>query len=73
MIRDTAYVFGGELEPRKPRDNAVYSVALEGTGACNYELLKSINAVAAPRPRVDAVSTVLDEKIYCLEVEAVSR
>lgn len=33
MIGDRAYIFGGELEPRKPRDNDVYEVNLSD-GQC---------------------------------------
>ncbi len=28
VIGDTAYIFGGELEPRKPRDKHVHAVKL---------------------------------------------
>lgn len=28
VVGDRAYIFGGELQPREPRDNDVYSVSL---------------------------------------------
>ena len=30
-IDDAVYVFGGELQPRQPRDDIVYTVQLGGT------------------------------------------
>ena len=65
VIGNSAYVFGGELEPRKPRDRTVYAIALEATGASDKDLVRTINATAAPNPRVGAASTTLGGKFYC--------
>ncbi|KAI7515616.1 hypothetical protein KC317_g23736 [Hortaea werneckii] len=32
VIGESAYVFGGELKPRQPRDNAMHQVKLAGQG-----------------------------------------
>lgn len=32
VIGQSAYVFGGELKPRQPRDNAMHKVKLAGQG-----------------------------------------
>src|SRR5258706_5606208 len=65
VIGNTAYVFGGELEPRKPRDNVVYSVTLDTIGNADKGLVNIVNAAASPRPRVGAASTTLAGKFYC--------
>ena len=65
VIKNTAYVFGGELKPREPRDNAVYAIALDAAGASDREGWKTINASDAPTPRVGATSTAVGSKLYC--------
>lgn len=32
VINNQLYVYGGELHPRQPRDNAVHVVSLDGEG-----------------------------------------
>ena len=64
VVKNTAYVFGGELKPREPRDNVVYAIALGGAGASDVEQVKAINASGAPAPRVGAASTAVGGKIY---------
>jgi N-acetylneuraminic acid mutarotase len=60
VVDSTIYIFGGELEPRQPRDNHVISLATKpGTK------LRSIGFTdAVPRPRVGAASTVLNGHVY---------
>jgi len=31
VVKDRAYIFGGELRPREPRDNDVHAVLLSGS------------------------------------------
>ena len=65
IIGNTAYVFCGELEPRKPRDNVTYSVALDATDTADKDLVKTVSAASPPRPRVGAASTTVGDKFYC--------
>ena len=64
VIKDTAYVFGGELKPREPRDNTVYALALEAAGASGNEQVETINAPDAPTSRVGGAATAVGSKIY---------
>ncbi|KAK4569489.1 hypothetical protein LTR86_003252 [Recurvomyces mirabilis] len=66
------YIFGGELEPRKPRDNKVYRVAVKH-GAFRPPTARAddpsdVNITATteplPCPRVGAASTSLNGKVY---------
>lgn len=41
VIGSSAYIFGGELEPRKPRDNDVHIVNL-GTGISAWSKIHSL-------------------------------
>lgn len=58
-------MFGGELEPRKPRDNVVYSVALDATDTVDHGLVEAVRTDVSPSPRVGAASTALGAKFYC--------
>ena len=65
VIGNTAYIHGGELKPREPRDNVLYSVALDAGGASIHdENVKAINAPDAPTPRVGAASTAVGSKLF---------
>ena len=64
VVKDTAYVFGGELKPREPRDNVVYAIALGGASASARGQVQAINASGAPAPRVGAASTAMGSRIY---------
>lgn len=65
VINNTAYVFGGELQPREPRDNSVYAIALDSGGSAVTERVIPINTSDAPVPRVGAASTRVGNKLYC--------
>jgi hypothetical protein len=68
VIGNTAYIFGGELEPRQPRDNAVFALTLDASGSTSphKDNLNSLGAtVNPPFPRVGAASTALGGKLYC--------
>ncbi|RMZ81569.1 hypothetical protein DV737_g2465, partial [Chaetothyriales sp. CBS 132003] len=66
VVGDTAYIFGGELEPRIPRDNKLYAVSLLGDGDVDQEQarLRVIHSPQAPAPRVGAASTSIGSKVY---------
>jgi Galactose oxidase, central domain len=41
VIGDTAYIFGGELVPRQPRDNDVHVIQLSSEGiSSNFLILR---------------------------------
>ena len=65
VIKDTAYVFGGELKPREPRDNTVYALALEVASASGREQVETINAQDAPTSWVGGASTAIGTKLFC--------
>ena len=65
VIENTAYVFGGEFQPREPRDSAVYAVALESASTSNDKHVTTINAPNAPSPRVGAASTAVGSSLFC--------
>ena len=60
VIGHTAYIFGGELVPREPRDNKIFSVNLGESG----QALNATESTTAPSPRVGAASTPLHGRIY---------
>ncbi|KAI6806597.1 galactose oxidase [Hortaea werneckii] len=69
VIGESAYVFGGELKPRQPRDNVMHQVKLAGQG--HTEGIESADAVQQlqcsgdlPSPRVGSASCTLHGKIY---------
>lgn len=61
VIGQTAFVFGGELVPREPRDNHLFSVDLNSPND-NSVGIKSPSS--APSPRVGSASTTLNGSIY---------
>ncbi|KAI6843054.1 galactose oxidase [Hortaea werneckii] len=69
VIGESAYIFGGELRPRQPRDNALHQVKLAGQG--DTQGIESADAVRQlqcsgdlPSPRVGSASCTLHGKIY---------
>ncbi|KAI6789098.1 galactose oxidase [Hortaea werneckii] len=69
VIGESAYVFGGELKPRQPRDNVMHKVKLAGQG--DTQGVGSADAVQQlqcsgnlPSPRVGSASCTLHGKIY---------
>ncbi|KIX02353.1 uncharacterized protein Z518_08294 [Rhinocladiella mackenziei CBS 650.93] len=55
-IKGTRKRLASQFEPRKPRDNAVYSIVL-GTAGADHQLVKTIDTAAAPSPSVGTTST----------------
>lgn len=79
VVGGNAYIFGGELLPRKPRDNKVIQVNLNHlqaeprTGPFSTKTstqsnlddgVKTTTPTTAPPARVGAASTVLNGKVY---------
>ncbi|KAK5165611.1 uncharacterized protein LTR77_009140 [Saxophila tyrrhenica] len=62
VIGSTIYVFGGELEPRKPRDNDVHKVRISLDGGSAVET--TFAQTSSPSPRVGATTTSLNGKLY---------
>ncbi|KAJ5335078.1 hypothetical protein N7452_007481 [Penicillium brevicompactum] len=61
VVGNQAYIFGGELRPREPRDNDVHAVSLDN----NKTSIKSIPATSqSPSPRVGTATCTLNGKIY---------
>ncbi|PYH99834.1 galactose oxidase [Aspergillus ellipticus CBS 707.79] len=60
LIDGTAYVFGGELRPREPRDNDVHAITLTGAPT----LTTTTATPHSPSPRVGTASTTLHNKLY---------
>ncbi|OQN95431.1 hypothetical protein B0A48_18488 [Cryoendolithus antarcticus] len=60
-----AYVFGGELEPRKPRDNDIHVFGVhERGGPSSFHVSTSPSKHSAPSPRVGSAATTINGKIY---------
>lgn len=62
-VGSTVYVFGGELEPRKPRDNDVYKLHLNSASG-NVDVQTVTAKAASPSPRVGAATTSLNGRVY---------
>ncbi|KAJ5724120.1 hypothetical protein N7488_002155 [Penicillium malachiteum] len=60
VIDDKAYIFGGELRPREPRDNDIHAVSLGNAAAVTSQAASS----QAPCPRVGTASATLNGNIY---------
>jgi hypothetical protein len=67
-IGSLALIFGGELHPRKPRDNDVHILDLAPTPNDNSgqkaSLRSYVKASDSPLARVGTASTVVDGRIY---------
>ena len=61
-IGSTVYVFGGELQPRQPRDNHVHKILLSSND--NSEVHTISAHTVSPSPRVGAATTTLHGRIY---------
>lgn len=59
VVDGNAYIFGGELRPREPRDNDVHVVSFRGDATLSTE-----QASQSPSARVGAASATLNGKIY---------
>ncbi|KFZ04223.1 hypothetical protein V502_10313 [Pseudogymnoascus sp. VKM F-4520 (FW-2644)] len=62
VVDDNAYVFGGELLPRQPRDNHVYKIDI--TSGVAQPIAKVAPTSVLPTPRVGTASATLQGKIY---------
>ncbi|QKX64028.1 uncharacterized protein TRUGW13939_11201 [Talaromyces rugulosus] len=61
VVGNRAYIFGGELRPREPRDNGVHAVPLDdATASINTQPPASLS----PSARVGTASATLNDKIY---------
>lgn len=58
VVAGNAYVFGGEIEPRKPVDNDMHLIVLPYSSA-NADYI-AIKAKAAPRPETIQIPTVVE-------------
>jgi hypothetical protein len=45
VVNDTAFVYGGELKPRQPRDNHVYTLGLKNLGQLVFKYHVDLNEV----------------------------
>ncbi len=59
--QDAAIVFGGELQPRVPVDNALHEIALPSG---NYGLKNVLTATSAPPPRVGSALAFTKESLW---------
>ncbi|TXT07336.1 hypothetical protein VHUM_03056 [Vanrija humicola] len=58
VVGDKAYLFGGEIDPRRPVDNAIHVLDLSGGG------IETLAAPDAPEPRVGHVAGVIGGVVY---------
>ncbi|KAJ5153439.1 uncharacterized protein N7482_009917 [Penicillium canariense] len=61
VVGDRAYIFGGELRPREPRDNDIHAVSL---GSGNATITSVPATSQSPSPRVGTAACTLNGKIY---------
>ncbi|CAI7653938.1 unnamed protein product [Penicillium manginii] len=61
VVGDQAYIFGGELRPREPRDNDVHVVSLKSG---NATLTSKPATSRSPSPRVGTASCTLNDNVY---------
>ncbi|KAL1986501.1 hypothetical protein VTN96DRAFT_6260 [Rasamsonia emersonii] len=64
VVDGQAYVFGGELRPREPRDNDVHVLSLNLSKGSKTTISTKPATSASPSPRVGSASTALNGKIY---------
>jgi len=69
VIGKRAYIFGGEIAPREPVDNAMHvlDLALPGSASCIYETIKAKGVDASseiPQARVGHSSANIGKNIY---------
>ncbi|KAK5116750.1 hypothetical protein LTR62_007424 [Meristemomyces frigidus] len=62
VVDSSVYIFGGELEPRKPRDSNTYKVDITSDSTSHVVIVAASSPV--PSPRVGASSTSLNGRIY---------
>ncbi|KAJ5256762.1 hypothetical protein N7478_012866 [Penicillium angulare] len=60
VVGDQAYIFGGELKPREPRDNDIHTVSLNTDATLTSKSATS----EAPSPRVGSATATLNGKVY---------
>jgi len=59
VVQEGAYIFGGELRPREPRDNDVHVLSLADPMLSVHSTLSP-----SPPPRVGSAATTIQGKIY---------
>ncbi|KAI2787507.1 hypothetical protein POX_f07874 [Penicillium oxalicum] len=62
VVGDRAYIFGGELHPREPRDNNIYAVVLNNQ--VTDEAVTQPQSSLSPTARVGTASATIGDKIY---------
>lgn len=62
VAKDSLFIYGGELEPRRPVDDKVYTVDLKGNG--EVQTLETLQNDDAPIPRVGSAGTVVGDTLY---------
>lgn len=66
-LDNTAYIFGGELQPRQPRDNALHTLPGLATSTTNSPAAAVTTLPTpstAPSPRVGSASAALGGRLY---------
>lgn len=71
VVKNHAYIFGGEIQPRTPVDNAMHMIILPSTGGVDvqesdYLRIEAVgtDAVQIPAARVGHTASVIGSKIY---------
>ena len=65
IVKGRAYIFGGEIEPRRPVDNDMHVITLPSSGVAeaDYQVISG-KEVDAPPPRVGHTATVISDRIF---------
>lgn len=63
-ISGHAFVFGGELRPREPRDNDVHVLGLQGGGQKPSTSVETTTSHRSPSARVGSASSTLNGRLY---------
>ncbi|KAF2638185.1 galactose oxidase [Massarina eburnea CBS 473.64] len=64
VIDNTAYIFGGEVQPRQPVDNQIDAVSLRKGTHSDAHQHDTKSASSAPSPRVGSSSVALNGRLY---------
>jgi len=63
VVGHKSYIFGGELIPREPRDNDVFTIDVNSSTGSGISVTSGSSG-NAPTPRVGSASTALNGKVY---------
>ncbi|KAJ7885099.1 hypothetical protein B0H14DRAFT_2699687 [Mycena olivaceomarginata] len=65
VVAGTVYIFGGELEPRKPVDDAIHAVTLPSTASpADYYVIEAKGETGVPSPRVGHATAAIGHRIF---------